>query len=81
VFEIFAGGTFGLFSALAIGRLIIFSTAPPSVLQDALNWTIAGVNPMGWPLVATSILISIAVVATAVISASKSLGRLIHERV
>jgi hypothetical protein len=79
IFEIFVGGTFGLFSALAIGRLIIFSTTPPGALENALNWHVVGVSPLGWPLVVISLLIATAVVAAAVTTASKSIGRWIHE--
>ncbi|MEA2524774.1 MAG: type transport system permease protein [Thermomicrobiales bacterium] len=50
-FGMVAGAAFGLLSAVAVGRVIIFVAGTPPALQQALGWQVAGLNPLGWPLV------------------------------
>ncbi len=79
VVDIFAGAAFGVFSAVAIGRIILFTTEPPSTLHDVLAWQVSGVAPLGWPLVATCFLISVCVVAILVLWTSRSVATLVRE--
>jgi ABC-2 type transport system permease protein len=76
---IIIGATFGIFSAVAIGRTILFFVEPPESLRSALDWQTAGVSPIGWPLVVVTSSIAVGVVAATVRSASASVGRLIRD--
>jgi hypothetical protein len=76
---IIIGAAFGIFSAVAIGRIVLFSVEPPESLRSALHWQTAGVSPLGWPLVVVTTCIAVGVVAAAVRSASASVGRLIRD--
>jgi hypothetical protein len=75
----FAGAAFGVFSMTAIGRILLYSTEPPSSLAGALAWKVGPVAPFGWPLVVVATLFAIAVVAVSVSAAVANLNRLIRE--
>jgi ABC-2 type transport system permease protein len=76
---IIIGAAFGIFSAIAIGRMILFSVEPPESLRSALHWQTGGVSLLGWPLVFFTTCIAIGVVAAAVRSASASVGRIMRD--
>jgi hypothetical protein len=47
-----AGAVFTLASGAAAARLIFYAAGTPDALRPALTWEIAGLTPLGWPLVA-----------------------------
>lgn len=81
IVDIFAGAAFGIFSAIAIGRIVLFTIDPPTSLNGALAWHVAGVAILGWPLVVVSACIAIGVVAVTVAAGIESVARLIRDGV
>jgi len=76
---VIAGGAFGICSAVAIGRIILFTTEPPASIRGALEWRIGSLTPLGWPLVVVATCLAMSFVVAAAFSATSSVSRLIRD--
>ena len=54
-----AGAVFTLASGAAATRLIFFATGVPHGLRPVLDWEMAGIAPLGWPLVAGAAVVAL----------------------
>jgi ABC-2 type transport system permease protein len=78
-FGFFAGAAFGVCSMLSVGRILLFSVEPPSVLEGALAWRVGAFAPLGWPLIVVAAFLSFGVVTFSITVAVANLNRLISE--
>jgi ABC-2 type transport system permease protein len=75
---IVAGTAFGLASAVAAGRIVFFVEGPPEALAGPLAWNVAGVQPLGWPLVVVAIVAALGVLYAVTTIANASIADLIR---
>ncbi|HEY8447585.1 MAG TPA: hypothetical protein VIL01_10810 [Thermomicrobiales bacterium] len=73
-----AGSLFGLATAVGTARLVMFSAGAPESWRGALEWELGGMTPLGWPLIVAAFALAAGVVGFALVTAKRSLDRLIE---
>jgi hypothetical protein len=77
-FGIAAGTTFGIATAIAAGRLILFNGGVPRTLKAPLAWDAFGIHPLGWPLVGAAVAAALAILAIVTLIALDRIDDLIR---
>ncbi len=78
-FSLVFGAAFGIFTAIAVARLVLWTTPPPEELGGLLDLEVGGLRLLGWPLVTAAFAGALLAVGLAVRIAIGQTARLLRD--
>jgi hypothetical protein len=78
LFSFVFGGAFGLATLTLVGRFILVGSGVPNRWRDVIQTQVAGVQPLGWPLIVVASGISIGAVAMSTLLAIRQTNHLLR---